>query len=73
MLAKAFGIDVLKCDKCSGELSPVAAVIESDSVRRYLKHVNESYEPLARAPPKLRQEELSFDGLQNDDSLITLS
>ena len=54
MLAKVFGIDVLKCDKCSGQLAPVAAVMDSGSVRRYLKHINDSYEPPARAPPKLR-------------------
>ena len=73
MLSKVFGIDVLKCDDCGGALSPVAAVLDSDSVRRYLKHINESYEPPARAPPKLRQEELSFDDLQYDDSIVTLT
>src|SRR5690606_31565456 len=42
MLSKVFGIDVLKCDDCGGELTPVAAVMDSDSVRRYLKYINES-------------------------------
>jgi hypothetical protein len=73
MLSKVFGIDVLKCDDCGGELTPVAAVMDSDSVRRYLKHINESYEPPARAPPKLRQEDFSFDDLQYDDSIDTLT
>jgi hypothetical protein len=73
MLAKVFGIDVLKCDDCGGELAPVAAVMDSDSVRRYMKHINESYEPPARAPPKMRQEEFPFDDLQYDDSIVTLA
>ena len=73
MLSKVFGIDVLKCDDCDGELAPVAAVMDSDSVRRYLEHINESYEPPARAPPKMTQEEFCFDDPQYDDSFTSLT
>ena len=73
MLSKVFGIDVLKCDDCGGALSPIAAVMNSDSVRRYLEHTKESYEPPVRAPPKMRQEEFCFDDLQYDDSFTSLT
>lgn len=73
MLSSVFGIDVFKRDDCGGELTLVAAVMDSESVRIYLEHINESYEPPTRAPPKMRQEEFSFDDLQCDDSVIAFS
>lgn len=51
MLAREFKIDVLKCS-CGGELRPIAAVTDQDSVRRYLKHMNIEYDPTPRGPPR---------------------
>ena len=60
MLAREFKIDVLKCS-CGGELRPIAAVTDQDSVRRYLKHMNIEYDPTPRGPPRDTQDEFDFD------------
>ena len=62
MLARVFKIDVLKCDGCGGKLRPVCAIIDSDSIRRYLKHMNIDYDPPPRGPPRFTQEAFDFEG-----------
>jgi len=67
MLARVFKIDVLKCEVCGGQLGPVCAVMDSDSIRRYLKHMDIEYDPPPRGPPRFSQEYFDFDGV--DQSL----
>ena len=64
MLAKVFKIDVTTCDACGGPMKKISAITDPIQVRRYLKHVNIDYEPLARAPPRYQQGELDFEGGQ---------
>jgi len=61
MLARVFKIDVLKCC-CGGELRPVCAVTDSDSIRRYLKYLSIDYDPPPRGPPRFMQEGFGFEG-----------
>jgi hypothetical protein len=61
MLAKVFKIDVTKCNKCGGDMSVVAALRDSHSIERYLKHVGIDHEAPARAPPKYQPGELFFE------------
>ena len=61
MLARVFKIDVLKCC-CCGELRPVCAVTDSDSIRRYLKYLSIDYDPPPRGPPRFMQEGIGFEG-----------
>ena len=63
-LAKAFGIDVLKCNHCGGSLKPIAALTDPDAIKRYLTHVGLDPLPPARAPPRSLQE--SFDFMQEE-------
>jgi hypothetical protein len=68
MLARVFKIDVLRCS-CGGEMYAVCAVIDPDSIKRYLRHLNIEYEPPPRAPPRRVQESFDFDqsaGAQED-------
>jgi hypothetical protein len=58
MLAQVFKIDVTICKKCGGDLAVVCAVNKGEEIARYLKHAKIDYEPPARAPPRLRQEEI---------------
>ena len=67
MLARVFKIEVLRCDACGGQLRPVCAVTEPDSIRRYLRHMNIDYDPPPRGPPRITQGVFDFDG--EDQSL----
>ncbi len=60
MLAKVFKIDVLQCDHCNCKLRARAAVIDQDSITRYLKYIGVDYEAPARAPPKYKVNTLEF-------------
>ena len=51
MLAKVFKIDFTICPDCGGSLEKIAAVLDPQQVRRYLKYVGLEYEAPARAPP----------------------
>ena len=71
MLSKVFGIDVLKCPKCSGELKPMAAVTDPREVKRYLKHEGLDYDPPARSPPKSIQQSFDFElPAENEEDVI---
>jgi len=61
MLAKAFEIDVSRCQHCKGEMSIVAAIIKPSEVARHLKHLGIEYEAPDRAPPRHQGEPLEFD------------
>jgi hypothetical protein len=56
-----FKIDVLKCEGCGGQLRPVCAVTDSDSIRRYLKHMDIEYVAPPRGPPRFTQDAFEFD------------
>ncbi len=60
MLERVFKIDVLKCE-CGGKFGVVAAVMDVDSIRRYLQHIGEDYEPPPRAPPRYQSVPFDFD------------
>lgn len=62
MLARVFQVDVLKCECCGGHLRPVCAVTDSDSIRRYLKHMDIDYDPPPRGPPRFTQDAFDFEG-----------
>ena len=54
-LAKAFGIDVLKCNHCGSSLKPIADLTDRDAITRYLTHAGIDTLPPARAPPRSLQ------------------
>jgi hypothetical protein len=60
-LARAFKIDVLKCEACGGNLVPLGVLKDSAQMTRYLQHVGLDPEPPARAPPRIVQELFDFD------------
>ena len=59
MLAKVFGIDVLKC-VCGGDLKPIAALRDPRSVKRYLDHVGLDSSTPVRGPPPLCTPEIVY-------------
>lgn len=61
MLARVFKIDVTICGHCGGKMQKVCAVIDGDSIRRYLKHLALNPDPPKLAPANVLQPELSFD------------
>ena len=61
MLARVFKIDVLRCEKCNGDLRPVCALTAPQEVARYLAQQGLLPE-VARAPPKARELVFSADG-----------
>ena len=67
MLSKVFGIDVLKCPKCSGGMKPMAAITDSYEIRRYLKHAGLDYDPPERSPPRRVQQSLDFQQPPEDE------
>lgn len=73
LLARVFKIDVTKCVSCGGEMTMKAQVTESDSVRRYLKHVGLDPDPPSRAPPKVVSGDLGLDpDLPGETTELTL-
>jgi hypothetical protein len=60
LLARVFKIDVTACD-CGGRLQLLAAVQDTISAGRYLRHVGITDQPPARAPPRYKQGEFNFD------------
>lgn len=74
MLAKVFKVDVTKC-ACGGDLLPVCAVTERDSIKRYLEHSGIDSDPPQQAPPRRQQESFAFqdqDPSQDDCPVIEL-
>jgi len=61
MLAQVFKIDVTKCESCGGDLVPVAAVMERDSVQRYLRHLGLDPDPSPLTPARTSQGIFDFD------------
>ena len=61
MLAKVFKVDVSLCHHCGGEMQRVCAVLDPDSVKRYLKHVGIEHGVPVRGPPRTVQEEFQYD------------
>ena len=60
LLARVFGIDVLKCH-CGGELKPIAALKDPREITRYLKHVGIEHLPPSRAPPRTQVHCMYFE------------
>ena len=60
LLARVFGIDVLKCP-CGGEYKPLGAIKDPQQIGRYLKHVGLPHLPPSRAPPRSRALLLDFN------------
>ena len=60
LLARVFGIDVLKC-LCGGTYKPMGAIKDPIEVARYLKHVGLAHLPPSRAPPSSQALQLDFD------------
>lgn len=61
MLARVFKIDVTHCEACGGKMQKVCAVIDGDSIRRYLKHLSLDPEPPKMAAAASWQQEIYFD------------
>jgi hypothetical protein len=61
MLARVFKIDVTNCEHCGGKMQKVCAVIDGDSIRRYLKHLALDPCPPSQTAARILQPELSFD------------
>ena len=73
VLAKAFKIDVTKCERCNGDMTVMAALIDRGEVARYRKHVGIEHEAPARAPPRFTEEPLDFGPeYYEDEPVITL-
>ena len=66
MLARVFKIDVSTCDHCGGDLQKVCAVLDPDSVKRYLRHARIEHEAPVRGPPRSVQEEFMYDDGESD-------
>ena len=60
LLARVFGIDVLKCP-CGGVYKPLGAIKDPHQIVRYLKHVGLPHLPLSRAPPRSQSLWLDFN------------
>ena len=71
LLARVFGVDVLKCD-CGGLFSPMGALKDPVEIGRYLHHVGLEDRPPARAPPRRQVYELDFEGTEyvEDEDVI---
>ena len=71
LLARVFGVDVLKCD-CGGAFSPKGALKDPVEIGRYLRHVGLEDRPPARAPPRHQVHELDFKGIDDfeDEAVI---
>ena len=65
MLAKVFGIDVLKCEQCGGQLNPIAALKDQAGIARYLRHVGINPLPPARGPPESGKVVYLFDEIKS--------
>jgi len=71
MLARVFKVDVTKCAHCNGDMILLSAILDCDSIRRYLDYEGIDPTPPARAPPKISSDimghydghELSYDDL----------
>ena len=61
MLAKVFKFEVTVCPDCGGTLQKIAAVLDPQQVRRYLRHVGLEYEAPARAPPRRVQGSFHYE------------
>ncbi len=61
MLARVYKIDVTICGHCGVKMQKVCAVIDGDSIRRYLKYLALDPDPPSRSPAKILQPEISFD------------
>ena len=73
VLAKAFKIDVTKCERCNGDMTVMAALIDRGEVARYRKHVGIEHEAPARAPPRFTEESFDFGPeYYGDEPVITL-
>ncbi len=60
VLARVYKIDVTICGHCGVKMQNVCAVIDGDSIRRYLKHLALDPDPPSRSLAKILQPELCF-------------
>ena len=55
LLKRVFGVDVLKCSRCQGQMRLIACIEEPDVAKKILEHLGLRAEPLptlrAQAPP----------------------
>jgi hypothetical protein len=55
LLKRVFGVDVLRCSRCQGQMRLIACIEEHDVVKNRLVHLGLPAEPLptarAQAPP----------------------
>jgi len=55
LLKRVFGVDVLKCSRCQGQMRVIACIEEHDVAKKILEHLGLRAEPLptlqAQAPP----------------------
>ncbi len=55
LLKRVFGVDVLKCSRCQGQMRLIACIEEPDVAKKILEHLGLPSEPLptarAQAPP----------------------
>ena len=54
-ISRVFGVDVLKCSRCQGQMQLIACIEEPDVAKKILEHLGLRAEPLptlrAQAPP----------------------
>ena len=55
LLKRVFGVDILKCSRCLGQMRLIACIEEPDVAKKILEHLGLRAEPLptlrAQAPP----------------------
>jgi len=67
LLAKTFNIDTTKCPHCGGRLHFQAAILDTESIQRFLTHQGLDPRPPPRSPAKYEMQSLQFEGGHHDD------
>jgi len=61
LLRRTYGVDALRCPKCTARMRVMATITEPDAVKKILAHLNLPTEPLPRARARDPTGQKSFD------------
>jgi hypothetical protein len=57
LMKRSWGLDVMRCPKCSRRMRVIATILDPVVVRRILEHLGLRASPLPRAPPARQKTE----------------
>jgi hypothetical protein len=52
LMKRSWGVDVLRCPRCSRRMQVLATIVDPVVVRKILEHLGVRASPLSRAPPR---------------------